>query len=641
MKTTPRQLLLGATLACFGAFTVASLAEDNPVPAPAQEQSVAVAPASAQPTASTSVAPQDDGAPKANSIAGATDNAAPAPAAAGQSPSAAANQASVSSPAQAAGTTPPSSESTGQAVEAAPGESPSTLRRLDTAGDNAPAEAAPTPPASPAPATPEAPAAERRSGSPRVVLFDNARLDKGEWADAVVAVFGNATSDGEVGDSLVAVLGNARATGPVGNTVVAVLGNVYVDGKVGEVVDVLGNVELGPNAEVMGDVVAVGGVVKRDPKAVVHGEMPHVQFATLNLGNFEWLQAYLHQCVFKGRPLAIGPHLAWAWVIAVGFLLFYALLALLFRGGIERTTQTLETRPGGTILAALLTLLLTPVLVVLLCLTVVGVAVVPFITMALLCASLFGKATMLAWLGGRITRPVGDGPLGHPAIGVLIGGVIVLALYLVPVVGFIVYKLLGLLGTGVVVYTVLLSTKRKKAVAPPPVDSPGTVPVAGFVVTPGTGGVAAGTAVAEPVVSAPVVAPAVALPKAGFWIRTAALAIDVILVAVVLAFVSGIFPHFLQFHVINAMLPTLVVYGAVMWKLRGSTIGGIICGLRVVRVDDRPIDWATAIVRALSCVLSLFILALGFIWTAIDDDKQSWHDKIAGTTVVFSRATLV
>ena len=39
-------------------------------------------------------------------------------------------------------------------------------------------------------------------------------------------------------------------------------------------------------------------------------------------------------------------------------------------------------------------------------------------------------------------------------------------------------------------------------------------------------------------------------------------------------------------------------------------------------------------VRTLGCFLSLAVVGLGFLWVAIDDDRQSWHDKIAGTVVV-------
>jgi len=115
------------------------------------------------------------------------------------------------------------------------------------------------------------------------------------------------------------------------------------------------------------------------------------------------------------------------------------------------------------------------------------------------------------------------------------------------------------------------------------------------------------------------------LPRAGFWIRMGALLLDVLIVGIVL--------H--EFHGwANMELTVLAAYGAIMWKLKGSTVGGIICGLQVVRLDGRPIDWTTAIVRALSCFLSLAIVGLGFVWIAIDPEKQSWHDKIAGTAVV-------
>lgn len=104
-----------------------------------------------------------------------------------------------------------------------------------------------------------------------------------------------------------------------------------------------------------------------------------------------------------------------------------------------------------------------------------------------------------------------------------------------------------------------------------------------------------------------------------------ALFIDVVLVGAVVSML----PDSLELTLI-----TLAAYGAVMWKLRSTTIGGIICDLQAVRVDGREIDWAVAIVRALSCFLSLVPLGLGFIWIAFDNERQAWHDKIAGTVVV-------
>jgi uncharacterized RDD family membrane protein YckC len=105
----------------------------------------------------------------------------------------------------------------------------------------------------------------------------------------------------------------------------------------------------------------------------------------------------------------------------------------------------------------------------------------------------------------------------------------------------------------------------------------------------------------------------------------AALLLDVLLVG----FVMSLLHPFGNTHLV-----LLAIYGAVMWKLRGTTVGGIVFDLHVVRLDGRPIDWETAIVRALGCFLSLFVVFLGFIWIAFDHNNQAWHDKIAGTVVV-------
>jgi uncharacterized RDD family membrane protein YckC len=104
----------------------------------------------------------------------------------------------------------------------------------------------------------------------------------------------------------------------------------------------------------------------------------------------------------------------------------------------------------------------------------------------------------------------------------------------------------------------------------------------------------------------------------------AALLLDVILV--------GFFMSL--FHHAHLQLVVLAAYGAVMWKVRGSTVGGIVFDLHVVRLDGRALDWETAIIRALGCFLSLAVAGLGFIWIAFDANRQAWHDKIAGTVVV-------
>jgi uncharacterized RDD family membrane protein YckC len=120
-------------------------------------------------------------------------------------------------------------------------------------------------------------------------------------------------------------------------------------------------------------------------------------------------------------------------------------------------------------------------------------------------------------------------------------------------------------------------------------------------------------------------------PHPGFWPRIGALFIDAIIVGVVVRLLLD-WPYGHSEH--RLFLLALAVYGAVMWKVKGTTIGGIVFDLHVVRLDARPLDWPTVCVRALGCILSLAALGLGFFWIGIDPGKQAWHDKLAGTIVV-------
>ncbi len=545
-------------------------------------------------------------------------------------------------------------------------DAPAGLRRLDVEESAEPAQeeaaeeesAAEQPKAAEEPAQPERIYRERGE---RVGFGENSELGADEQAEVVVSIFGSSTSEGRVRDSVVSILGSSTASGEVrgevvavlgnsrlldgrvGGAVVSVLGNTYVNGRVnGEVVAVLGNVELGPKAEVHGEVVCVGGRLIRDPAAVVHGKVNNVAFG-FTLGGFEWLQAWARKCLAWGRPLAFGENLMWAWWLALGFLAFYVVLGLFFPRGVEKCAQTFEDSPGYSILTAILVTLLTPLAGVVLAITVLGA---PALLIALLLAGLFGKAVMLAWIGRRITNYF-PGPLSGPAMAVLVGGAIVLLLYTIPFVGFFVMKLLSWLGVGVVAYTIIRMNRRPTVVAPGVVMAPGGASVSA---TPGVAAVAPQVPVVEvteagmpppvtvvpsvsmvpppvpPVVSGRVVISAATLPRAGFWVRIGASALDLLIVGIAVS----LMPDFWQ---PNLML-IFAAYCCVMWALKGTTVGGIICGLKLVRLDDRKVDWATAIVRALGGFLSLAAAGVGFIWVAFDDQKQSWHDKIAGTTIV-------
>lgn len=453
-------------------------------------------------------------------------------------------------------------------------------------------------------------------------IGDDSKLPANETAAAVIAIFGSAEAAGEVYEGVVAVGGNARVTGSVGEGVVALMGNTYVDGAVGDsVLAVMGDVELGPNARVSGDVVSIGGKIIRDPGSAITGTQQQISFGD-HFGRLEGLRSWFKECFLYGRPLAFDDDVRWAWWLAFGLLALYVVIALLFDSAVQRCVTTLEERPAQTVIAALISVLLSPVMMILLAITVVGIALIPFLGIGLFCAGLFGKAVVLGALGRRVTRFTGIAPFGHIAFAVFVGGLIAMLIYTVPVLGYIAYNVLSFIGLGAVVYTLILAVRPANAVAAPAggpsiAMEDGSIPPAASAATP------------PPPPQAPPANPSnlefTTLPRAGFWVRMGALFVDVLLIAVLVEWMEPTG---------HLLLVALAGYGALMWKLKGTTVGGIIFNLRVVRTDARDIEWETAIVRALGCFLSLLPAGLGFFWMLFDSNRQTWHDKIAGTIVV-------
>jgi len=556
------------------------------------------------------------------------------------------------------------------------------------------AGAAPAPTVTPKPETPlheigapaaPAPVAEAPAPAPvQKTQPGSWHVDEGDNGNDRVSVSGSTYvgPDETVQGNAVAVMGPVTVDGTVNGNAVSVLGTNKINGTVhGNAVVVMGTLRVGRNAHIDGNAVAVAGRVIKEPGAFIGGntvEQAHgVDFSEDSAALSWW-----NHGLSMGRPLAFGPHLHLFWVFTFCLIAIYLLLALVFPTGIVRCGETLAHRPGITLLTGFLTLLGLPVLFVLLLVTIVGIPVaIVVLPLLILAATTFGKAAIYALIGHSIV-----GKQVRPVAATLVGVIIIVALDLVPILGIAIWMVVGFLGFSCAVTALFTSMRAGQPAAPVPPPAappappaaapmpPALAPVAPVVapgmaagdpplppivaaaplsvpaaaVAPASGGVPpVAPQAAAPAPAAPVPPSAAApsgvsvhsgLPRAGFWIRMLALLLDIVLVAVV---TSGL-EHETVHHIHNGMtidggnlFPlAIAVYGAILWKLKGSTVGGIICGLSVVRTDDRPMDWTTSIVRALACFFSLIALGLGFIWIGIDPQKQAWHDKIAGTLVV-------
>lgn len=91
--------------------------------------------------------------------------------------------------------------------------------------------------------------------------------------------------------------------------------------------------------------------------------------------------------------------------------------------------------------------------------------------------------------------------------------------------------------------------------------------------------------------------------------------------------------YWLQWILSLALSP---VYFALFWTLGGQTPVQYAMGVRVVRVNGKRMTFTRALVRWLSYFVSFFALGLGYLWVLWDDRRQGFHDKIAGTVVVYA-----
>lgn len=87
--------------------------------------------------------------------------------------------------------------------------------------------------------------------------------------------------------------------------------------------------------------------------------------------------------------------------------------------------------------------------------------------------------------------------------------------------------------------------------------------------------------------------------------------------------------------IISFIIQALYFGGFLVYK-QGQTLGKMFLGIRVVSIDGKPITWGKALLREiLGKMISVLVLGLGYLWVIWDGKKQAWHDKIAGTYVVY------
>lgn len=473
----------------------------------------------------------------------------------------------------------------------------------------------------------EQPAEERdfRFSRPIVRVGQDYTLQAGDAVREIQTVLGDATLNGHVEQDVVVVVGSVR----MGSTA-AVEGSVVVIG---------GSLTVDPGASIRRDVVVVGGSLNAPAGFAPEGQQ--IIVGTPAAGNaLRAIVPWITYGLLWGRPIVAS--LDWIWIAVAVFFLVYFVLNAVFRNPVRACADTVLAKPLSAFLLGLLVLVLTVPALAILAATVIGIAVIPFLLCALLAAALIGKVGVIRAIGGAIVPESSPDSHIQSSRSFVIGFAVLTLAYMVPVIGLLTWALTGVLGMGAAAATFRGALRREHPPRPrpaaevQPVDTIEPEPVAAP--EPAAAGyapaVAFNAATSAPMGSAPppVVTPTVAgdlaiFPRATFLDRIAAFALDAILVAIAVQLLD------LSRH--DGWFPLLLlVYHIAFWAWRGTTLGGIIVGLRVIRVQGTDVRFVDALVRGLASIFSIAALGIGCLWMLQDAERQMWHDKIAGTLVV-------
>lgn len=423
---------------------------------------------------------------------------------------------------------------------------------------------------------------KHKRGSDIVSIGQSASLKEGENAEGMVVIGGSAVVAGAVDGDVVVIGGKAEVSSAVG----------------GDLVVVFGSAKLGPKASVGGDTVVIGGSLDADPAADIRGEKTLISLQGIMPfagGFWRWMTLGLMKA--RALPLEVW----WVWALALTFGFIYILLAAGAPGAVSACAKTLSERPVSALLAGVLGLSGLAPFAFLLAVSIAGIAVIPLLILASLAATVVGKAALCRVMGAKSGKLAGVSALEAPIASTALGALELVGLYAVPVLGLAAWALSTVFGFGAALLAGVEALKGEAKVSLVEEDKP--------------------EAEAAPVL---VAADDAALPRAEFALKLAAMAFD--------AF---------AFFVICAIMPFVAVglggwalYQIGMWSWKGTTLGGMIVGIKGVRLDGRPMDVTVALVRHLASYLSALPMFLGFFWAGWDQDGQSWHDKIAGTIVV-------
>jgi uncharacterized RDD family membrane protein YckC len=142
--------------------------------------------------------------------------------------------------------------------------------------------------------------------------------------------------------------------------------------------------------------------------------------------------------------------------------------------------------------------------------------------------------------------------------------------------------------------------------------------------------------------------------QAGLATRATAFAIDVGLLVGFVSIVSGLFSSIIPtifgdrsgglsgIAIAGLAIGWLLFAGGIFvtfWTLIGQTPGMRFLGIRIRYHGSNEVPFRIALRRAIAVPFALIPFAIGFLVILISPRRLGWHDRIAGTEVIYDEAS--
>mgnify|MGYP001588379684 CR=1 FL=1 len=279
----------------------------------------------------------------------------------------------------------------------------------------------------------------------------------GEVSDDIRVTGGQIRISGKIGKNLTVAGGSVDITesASIGKALIAFGGNVNVNAPVGTTIN-SGAGTLTLNSSVGGDVDAGVGVLRLTSKAVVKGNITYWSDTEASIDDSALVSGEItkktsptnRSYVDKTKILGIIAGFSLALKLA-NLLVWFVMGLLLIKfvpGFFDRSVNTLKEQPWSALGVGFLALVLTPILAVVLMVTLVGI---PF---GIVLLALYG--ILLYFVRVLVTYLIGEWLMGkfgwkiHQVWALLIGLVVYGILTIIPVIGGLVGLFATLLGLG-------------------------------------------------------------------------------------------------------------------------------------------------------------------------------------------------